>query len=146
MGMLPDFTEDGLLPEGIHCATLEEFEKRFVYFDLSDRRFRIFNKLRELYHEARRSGIVKRFVVGGSFVTSKAEPNDFDCILVVDPSVLGHDLRPMEYNLVSRQMVRRLFRGDIIPVIENSYYYHRYMNLFQFTRRGERMGIVEIEL
>ena len=132
--MLPDFTEDGLLPEGIHRATFDEFEKRFVYFDRSDRRFRVFDKLWELYHEARRSGIVKRFLVGGSFVTSKPEPNDFDCILVLDPSMQQHELKPIEYNLASRQIVRRLFHGDIIPVIEHSYYYHLYEGVREFIR------------
>ena len=144
--MLPDFTENGLLPEGIHRATFEEFEKRFAYFDLSDKRFRLFDKLRELYHQVRQSGIVKRFLVGGSFVTSKAEPNDFDCILVLDPSIEGQNLRPMEYNLVSRQRARRIFGGDVISVAEGSVDYHGYLALFQSTRADERLGIVEIEL
>jgi hypothetical protein len=94
--MLPDFTEDGLLPEGIHQTTIEEFEKRFVYFDVSDRRYRLFDKLRELYREAKRSALVKRFIVGGSFITSKPEPNDFDCILVLESTVRSDHLRPME--------------------------------------------------
>lgn len=146
LGMLPEFTEIGLLPEGLHGATLDEFEQRFVYFDVSDRRFRLFDKLQELYHQARNSGIVRRILVGGSFVTSKPEPNDFDCIIVLDPSVMEHDLRPMEYNLVSRHMARRVFGGDVIPVIEESLFYHRYMRFFQSTRHGEPMGVVEIEL
>jgi hypothetical protein len=90
--VLPDFTEDGVLPAGIHFATFAEFEKRFVYFGRSDRRFRIFDRLRELYLQIRRVGIVNRFLVGGSFVTSKPEPNDFDCILVLNRSILDRDL------------------------------------------------------
>lgn len=85
--MIPEFTETGLLPPGVHRATFEEFEQRFVYFDRSDRRFRIFDKLRELYQQAQKSGIVKRILIGGSFVADKAEPNDFDCILVLDPEM-----------------------------------------------------------
>ncbi|HEY3394380.1 MAG TPA: hypothetical protein VGK58_16825 [Lacipirellulaceae bacterium] len=144
--MLPDFNEDGLLPEGIHRATFEQFEKRFVYFDRSDRRFHIFAKLRELYHEAKRSGIVKRFLIGGSFVTAKAEPNDFDCILVLDQTVIDRELRPMEYNLVARQRARRIFGGDVIPVVEGSIDYHEFLGLFQRTREQQRIGIVEIEI
>jgi hypothetical protein len=144
--MLPAFTNDGLLPEGIHRATFEEFEKRFVYFDVSDRRYQLFDKLRELYHEARRSAIVKRFIVGGSFITTKPEPNDFDCILVLDSTTRSENLRPIEYNLASRRMARRLFRGDIIPVVEGSSEYNDYMNLFQTTRHQTRVGVVEIEL
>ena len=94
--MLPDFTEQGLLPPGIHRTTMGEFRPRFVYFDRSDRRYRLSEKLQELYLQASRSGIVKRFVVGGSFITSQPEPNDFDCILVFDPMVRSRDLLPME--------------------------------------------------
>jgi len=31
----------------------------------------------------RRSGIVERLVIGGSFVTSKSEPNDIDIVIVL---------------------------------------------------------------
>jgi hypothetical protein len=143
--MLPDFNENGLLPPSIHRTTLAEFERRFVYFAVSDRRFRLFDKLRELYHQARQSGIVKRFLVGGSFVTSKPEPNDFDCILVLDPIIKGEVLRPMEYNLADHRMARRIFRGDVISVFEGSIEFRTIMTLFQATRGGEHMGIVEIE-
>jgi hypothetical protein len=142
--MLPDFTEHGLLPPGIHRATLEEFEKRFVYFDESDRRFRLFQKLREVFQHARRSGIVKQFFVVGSFVTSKPEPNDFDCILIVDRSVFGHELSPMEYNLVSRGIARRIFGGDVVAIFEGTN--DESLRFFQGTRFNEPMGIVEIEL
>jgi hypothetical protein len=27
--MIPEFTDDGLLPEGVHSATLEEVKKRY---------------------------------------------------------------------------------------------------------------------
>jgi hypothetical protein len=62
--MLPEFTESGVLPEGHHLSTFQYFETRFVHFDMSDQRFRLFEKLRELYLEAKRSGIVKHFLVG----------------------------------------------------------------------------------
>ena len=144
--MLPDFDDDGFLPKGKHHVTLDEFAKRFVYFDMSDQRFRLFEKFKRLCEEARRSGIVRHILVGGSFVTSKPEPNDFDCVVVLDPSIAGHDLVPMEYNLASRRMACRLFGGDIFPVVDGSLEHHRFLNLFQSTRGGERVGIVEIDL
>jgi hypothetical protein len=144
--MLPDFTENGLLPEGIHRTTFEEFEKRFVYFDVSDRRYRLFDRLRELYHQACRSGIVKRFLVVGSFVTSKPEPNDFDCLLILDPSIRGRELPPIEYNLVSISRARRIFGGDVFPVRDQTPKAERFIRFFQTTRHGEPTGIVEFEL
>jgi hypothetical protein len=145
-GMLPDFTDRGLLPEGVHPVTFDEFKKRFVYFGRTDQRYRLFNKLRELYLHASRSGIVKRFLVGGSFVTSEPEPNDFDCILVLDPGIYGHEMRPMEYNLVSRRRARRIYGGDVISVADGSIDYHEFLDFFQNTRNQDRVGIVEIRL
>ena len=144
--MLPDFTKDGVLPAGIHSATFDEFEQRFAYFARSDRRFRVFDGLRELYRQSSRSGIVNRFFIGGSFVTSKPEPNDFDCILALNPVVDGKDLRPLEYNLVSRQKARRIFGGDVIAVIDGSINFDKQILFFQSNRDIERVGIVEIQI
>lgn len=144
--MLPPFTEHGFLPTGLHLTSIDEFEKRFVYFDQSDRRFRLFERFRELYRQAKNSQIVQRILAGGSFVTAKPEPNDFDCILVLNPAIPSHDLLPVEYNLLSRSRARRIFGGDVIAVIAGSANCEMYMNLFQHTREQLPVGIVEIEL
>ena len=102
--MVPKFNSDGVLPPGVHPTTLDEFEKRFVYFDKSDRRYRIFGELQTLIKEAKQSGIIRRIVVAGSFVTNKAEPNDFDCILVLDELVFRQ-------RLVARSIQRRFPSG-----------------------------------
>src|SRR5438093_320772 len=118
--MIPEFTEQGFLPPGIHQATLAEFKERFVVFQRSDRRFRIFEHLQKLFDQAVRSGIVRRIIMAGSFITAKPEPNDFDCIVVLDPSIVGRPLRPFEYELVSRQRARRMFGGDVMPALDYS--------------------------
>lgn len=144
--MIPGFTADGLLPAGIHRATVDEIRQRLAIFDRSDRRIRVFENLERLLNEARKSGIVRRVIVAGSFVTQQAEPNDFDCILVLDPSIVGQTLPPFQYNLVSRKAARRIFRGDVVPAIDGSTALHEYLDFFQTTRDGQRMGVVEIEL
>jgi hypothetical protein len=144
--MLPEFGDDGSLPAGVHIASQQEFENRFAVFNRSDRRFRIYDRLRRLFDEARKSGIVKRVIVGGSFVTDKAEPNDFDCILVLDASAAGRALLPFEYNLVSRKTARRTFCGDVVPALEGSQALMEYLEFFQTARNGQRVGIVEIQL
>lgn len=144
--MIPEFTDQGLLPPGTHQATLEELKERFAIFDRSDQRLRIHEKLERLLREAQSSAVVKRVLVGGSFVTAKSEPNDFDCILVLDSAISGNELRPQEYNLVSRRMARRLFGGDVVPLLEGSEALDWYLGFFQTTRDGERVGLVEIEL
>ncbi len=46
--MIPEFNEQGLLPAGIHRTDLDGFRERFVVFDQSDRRFRVFEQLERL--------------------------------------------------------------------------------------------------
>ncbi len=142
--MIPDFNQHGLLPLGVHRADQSEFKARFAIFNLSNRRLRVYEQLERLLDEASRAALVKRVIVGGSFVTSKAEPNDFDCILVLDPAIVGTTLRPFEYNLVSRRMARRIYQGDVLTALEGSEALHRYLEFFQTTRHGEPMGIVEV--
>lgn len=144
--MIPALTDQGFLPPGKHQATLEEFKERFVVFQHSDRRFRIFEHLQKLFDHAARSGIVRRIVVAGSFVTAKPEPNDFDCIVVLNPAIVGKPLRPFEYNLVSRQRARRMFGGDVMPALDHSTALQQYLEFFQTTRDGKRIGLVEIQL
>ncbi len=142
--MIPDFNDNGLLPPGLHRTDLEGFRERFAIFDRSGRRLRIFEQLERFIGEASKSTIVRRIFVGGSFVTAKPEPNDFDCILVLDPAIVGAKLRPFEYNLVSRLMARRMFDGDVLSALEGSAALDEYLEFFQTTRKGERMGIVEV--
>lgn len=106
----------------------------------------LFASLEQLFAQAARSGIVKRIIMAGSFVTAKPEPNDFDCLVVLDPAIVGKPLRPFEYHLVSRHMARRMFGGDIMPALDHSMALQQYLEFFQTTRDGKRLGIVEIQL
>ena len=144
--MIPDLTDNGVLPPGIHKSTWTDFKSRFAIFDRSDRRMRICERLQQLIDEIRTSEIVKRVLVCGSLVTSKSEPNDFDCILVLDPSIVGADLPPHEYNLMSRKLCRRKFAGDVIAALDGSLAMQEYLAFFQTSREGQPMGIVELEL
>ena len=144
--MIPDFVETGILPPGIHSATWGEFATRFVVFQHSDQRLRIGKQLEALIEEAKKSGIVRHLFVVGSYVTNKPEPNDFDCILVLDPAIVSTLMPPFQYNLVSRRMARKIFKGDISPALDGSDAMEEYLQFFQTTRDGQRMGIVEIRL
>jgi hypothetical protein len=80
--MIPHCNDDGYLPPGIHPATLEEIATRFG--QESELRRAQMESLRWLVDLARRAG-VRRVVVNGSFVTDKLEPNDVDCVLLIEP-------------------------------------------------------------
>jgi hypothetical protein len=80
--MIPHYNDDGYLPPGIHPATLEEIAARFG--PESELRQVQMESLRWLIDLAQRAG-VKRIVVNGSFVTDKLEPNDVDCVVLIEP-------------------------------------------------------------
>lgn len=144
--MIPEFTEAGELPDGIHSATTDEFFNRFEYFARSNQRVTLSKKLRTLIGAVKESEFVVRMFVAGSFVTAKAEPNDFDCLLVLSPKILAHTLIPTEYNLASRRMARRIYGGDASTAIDGTPHLVRLLEFFQFNRQRQKIGIVEIIL
>ena len=75
---LPDFTESGDLPRGVHESPLARVIARFGAS--SDRRKPLAIRLERIYHIAIQTGHLARFVVFGSFVTNKGEPNDVDVL------------------------------------------------------------------
>lgn len=80
--MIPPFEDNGYLPPGLPPATLAEIASRFgTECDL--RRVQM-ESLRWLVGLARRAGAT-RIVVNGSFVTDALEPNDVDCVLLIEP-------------------------------------------------------------
>src|ERR1700752_449119 len=79
--MLPEFTPDGNLPEGIHLATADEVFERFA--TPSARRQWLGERLRSLLALAKSTGQLARVFLWGSFVTNKEVPNDLDVLLVM---------------------------------------------------------------
>jgi len=78
---LPAFTPSGDLPPGVHRATLSEVLARFGIG--APRRQVMALRLEGLYQLAMATGHVNRFVVFGSYVTAKAEPNDVDLFMLM---------------------------------------------------------------
>ncbi len=79
---LPEFTETGDLPTGVHEASLAETVARFG--TRSDRRKVLALRLKRVHQIASQTGHLVRFAVFGSFVTEKHEPNDVDVFMIMD--------------------------------------------------------------
>jgi hypothetical protein len=79
---LPPLTSVGDLPLGVHPATLQEVLERFGSVTLP--RMVIARRLERIYRVARSTGQLGRFVIFGSFITSKLDPNDVDVFLLMD--------------------------------------------------------------
>jgi hypothetical protein len=79
--MIPEFQENGYLPAGVHQATFEEIKARFGQ-ETEIRRAQT-ESLEWLIDVLKRSG-ASRLVINGSFVTDDPEPNDVDCVVLID--------------------------------------------------------------
>lgn len=117
--MLPDFTDEGRLPPGVHVATLGEVEERLGF---TRRRTRLIEGLRRALVLMRGCG-VERVYLDGSFVTDKPRPGDVDGCYDVGP---GTDLRSMypiwPLTPLNRERSKRVFGAEFFPadVIEGA--------------------------
>jgi hypothetical protein len=94
-------------------------------------------------------------IIDGSYVTAKDEPEDIDLILVL-PADWNPDqqLRPFEYNTVSKRMIRQLYRLDAHPFAEGSEAFVKMLDFFMSVnpKKGEgltgrvRRGVLRITL
>lgn len=80
--MLPNFLPDGNMPVGVYQATMNEIGRRFG----STNRTRqiLFQRLKRIRQLAQNTRHLARFVVFGSFVTAKPDPNDLDVFMLMD--------------------------------------------------------------
>lgn len=133
--VIPPFNDDGYLPPGIHSATLDEITERFG--SKSEMRRVQMESIHWLMDLASRAN-VKRIVLNGSFVTEEYEPNDVDCVLLVEwdqppdtelelelkdglPFLDIHVVQAAEFDLLTRQYFaqdrEKLSKGliEVIP-------------------------------
>ncbi len=80
----PAFNEEGDPPPGVYQATLSNVLERFGQGSVQRRT--VAARLIRLHQLAVSTGYLARFVVFGSFVTAKADPNDVDVILLMEDS------------------------------------------------------------
>jgi hypothetical protein len=144
--MIPPFDPDGDLPPGVHEAAWLEFKERFCIFARSDRRLRLCQRIEQMVREARAAQVVERIIFGGSFVTSEAEPNDFDCIIVLAPKVRYEDLQPSQLWVADAREASRRYRTDAFVARANQSTLPVYLDFLAVNRDGKRVGLVEVRL
>jgi predicted nucleotidyltransferase len=146
---IPDLDADGLLPEGIHEATIDDVRAGFGRFQRTDQRPHLFERLEKFILEARSTGLIAALIVNGSFVTGKDEPSDIDLVVVLRPD---HDfqveLPPFQYNTLSKRRVRKRYRFDVLLAREDSIEYEEYVRFFQQVkeRPHRQKGILKVLL
>lgn len=152
--MIPPL-QDGVLPEGIYDCTIDEVEAVFGRFQRSDRRQQLTQRLRRYIEDVRSSEIATAVIVDGSYVSAKNEPSDIDVVLALRPDFdLSQELRPFEYNIQSKRMVRKLYGFDVLPAVEGSHPYREYVDLVLKVKLGDtelrtnqkRKGVLRITI
>jgi hypothetical protein len=128
---IPPFNELGYLPPGIYEASWPELMERFV---INPQRQRLATGLAAALRKLAIAGC-RRVLVGGSFVTSKEIPNDFDAW---DES-FGLDLEvldPLFLEDVQSQMT--VFGGTLFNLPS-------YEGFFRTDREGRPKGVVVLD-
>lgn len=141
---LPEFNAEGELPLGVHRASLGEVVARFGTSTAV--RQEVARRLVRVYNVASGTGLLLRFVVFGSFITAKPEPNDVDVFLLLDDSFVGRRFTGDAALLFDHLRAHDTFgasvfcstRGGILGTEQDLIEY------WQIKRDGSFRGIVEI--
>jgi hypothetical protein len=141
---LPAFAESADLPPGVHRATLREAMERLATGSM--RRRVIALRLERIYHLARSTGHLGRFVVFGSFVTAKPDPNDVDIFLVMADSfdvgqVTGEARLLFDHAIAQAHFGASVFWLRRLACLEGE---EEAIRHWQTKRDGGQRGIVEI--
>jgi len=134
--MALNFDDRGLLPIGIHDATMSEVNELLARCQRSDRRIVLFKKLTAYLAELRKTNWACRVIINGSFVMPLVdEPNDIDIILVLPVNWdSAAEIGPMHYRLVNRKATRSEYEIDVYAVVAGSLAEQKFLELFQQVR------------
>lgn len=142
--MIPDFNESGDLPIGVHAAILPEIIERFGQG--SARRQLVANRLERIYRLAANTGHLSRFIVFGSFVTSKLEPNDVDVVIIMDDEFVADPFDGDTRLLFDHAVSQAHFGASIFWIRQSAALGDpkTFVDDWQIKRDNTRRGIVEV--
>lgn len=142
--MIPDITEEGLLPVGIHPTNWAEIENRY---GTNFHRKRLLSGLNSALINLKKAGC-KKIYIDGSFITDKEIPSDIDCCyeplninwLLIDPVFLDFDnLRAAQKAKYSCEFFPSSNKADLIG--------NTFLTFFQIDKiSGNAKGIISLDL
>jgi uncharacterized protein DUF6932 len=132
------------LPEGLHVATEAEAAFRFGADNM--RRRRLVLRLRR-WLELSRLTHASRFLVEGSFITAKQEPNDIDAVVLLADDFAQQISDGLVAALELEEMLLTR-RPEEIFAAEDTRDWDDWVEFFSRTREadGRHKGLVEIRL
>ena len=104
-------------------------------------------RLAHIYEIARRTGCLQRFVVFGSYVTAKSNPNDVDAVLIMDDSFRLGDCPAESRGLFDHAVAEARYGASIFwmrPCMLLGETVDQFIEYWQIKRDGAKRGIVEI--
>lgn len=133
-GGIPPHRPDGFLENGIHLATWDQITGRFA---TTPHREQLANGMLHALHDLKQNGYDEVFL-GGSYVTTKIRPGDFD-LTYADPhhlrrANLYQDLPIMQ----NRTSMKDVYGGEALPNLDEFFQ--------QNDRVGKRVGIVQVDM
>lgn len=140
----PKFNKNGDLPRGIHKASLSDVVEHFGKGNFQ--RAILAQRLLRIYYLAVETGRTARFIIFGSFVTDKPNPQDVDIFLLMEDIF---DVRQVagEARIIFDHMDAQNYEGARI------FWLRRMAALdgeeaaiehWQIKRDGKKRGIVEV--
>ncbi|MFA4911234.1 MAG: hypothetical protein WC649_09370 [Desulfobacteria bacterium] len=140
----PKFNNNGDLPRGIHKASLSDVIEHFGKGNFQ--RAILAQRLHRIYGLAVETGQTARFIIFGSFVTDKPNPQDLDIFLLMEDTF---DIRQVagEARIIFDHMAAQDYEGASI------FWLRRMATLdgeevaiehWQIKRDGKKRGIVEV--
>jgi len=145
VSVFPDFDENGDLPIDVYKATLSEVLEHFGKQTLQRRI--VAKRLVRIYDLAVSTNHLARFVIYGSFITAKTDPDDVDIFLLMDElflpkTVIADAAVIFNHMLVHEREGASVFwskRGNILGTEQ------ALIEGWQLKRGGvDRRGIVEV--
>jgi hypothetical protein len=142
--MIPAPNAIGELPPGMHLATLEEVEAVLV---TTPRRRRLFEGLRRTIQNLHAAGVCRVFI-DGSFVTTKADPNDVDGCWEWTEEVHLDLLDPvfLDFTQVRRAMRDKYGVDFFLATWVEAGSGLTFLDFFQRNRADELKGIIQLDL
>ncbi|HZO29940.1 MAG TPA: hypothetical protein VFH48_28555 [Chloroflexota bacterium] len=141
---LPEFNAAGDLPPGVHPAPFQEVIERFGSGTFQ--RVIVASRLSRIYSIAVSTGQVRRFIVFGSFVTAKPEPNDVDVFLLMEDSFAVRSLEGETRLLFDHTAADSRFGASIFWLRRQAAFGGEDVTVehWQIKRAGSRRGIIDI--
>ena len=146
MGLPQNFNEYGMLPPGIHVGTWQDVNDLLAF---NERREELLSGLKRACESLKKVGCHQVYI-GGSFVTNKEYPGDFDACWDDDQVDFEHlkRLDPVLLNFQDKRAEQKAKYGGELFISSNraDSKGRTYLEFFQTDRDGNSKGIVLIHI